>query len=156
MNFVERIEKWGDAHHPKWIDAIRIILGLILFIKGLQFINNMDTLSAIMARSRFLGNASLGLLAHYVVFAHLVGGLMIAFGLLTRFASIVQLPILLGAVIFINSSEGVFAPHSDLWLSLLILVLLLFFTVEGSGPVSVDEWMRKHPDERPHKHKWGE
>ena len=39
MNLVQRIEKWGDAHHPKWIDFIRITLGLVLVMKGFQYIN---------------------------------------------------------------------------------------------------------------------
>lgn len=155
MNFVQRMEKWGDAHHPKWIDFIRIVLGIILTLKGVQFINNMQPLVDLIAESGFLGSLSAGLLAHYVVFAHLLGGLMVAFGLLTRFACLVQIPVLLGAIIFINISGGIFQPHSELWLSVLILILLVFFVVEGSGKLSVDEWMRRNPDERPHRHKWG-
>lgn len=155
MNFVQRMEKWGDTHHPKWIDFIRIVLGVILTLKGVQFINNLQPLVDLIDKSGFLGSLSAGLLAHYVVFAHLLGGLMVAFGLLTRFACLVQIPVLLGAIIFVNISGGIFQPHSDLWLSVLILILLVFFVVEGSGKLSVDEWMRKNPDERPHKHKWG-
>lgn len=155
MNFVQRMEKWGDAHHPKWIDFIRIVLGIILTLKGVQFINNMQPLVDLIADSGFLGSLSAGLLAHYVVFAHLLGGIMVACGLLTRFACLVQIPVLLGAIIFINISGGIFQPHSELWLSVLILILLVFFVVEGSGKLSVDEWMRKNPDEKPHKHKWG-
>jgi uncharacterized membrane protein YphA (DoxX/SURF4 family) len=155
MNFVQRMEKWGDAHHPKWIDFIRIVLGIILTLKGVQFINNMQPLVGLIAESGFLGSLSAGLLAHYVVFAHLLGGLMVAFGLLTRFACLVQIPVLLGAIIFINISGDIFQPHSELWLSVLILILLVFFVVEGSGKLSVDEWMRRNPDERPHRHKWG-
>ena len=155
MNFIQRMEQWGDAHHPKWIDFIRIALGIILTMKGVQFINNMEPLTNMMANSKFLGSLSLGILAHYVVFAHLLGGLLIAFGLLTRFACLAQVPILLGAIIFINSSGGIMQAHSELWLSVLILILLAFFIVEGSGKLSIDEWMRKNSDEKPHKHKWG-
>jgi hypothetical protein len=34
---------------------------------------------------------------------------------------------LLGAVIFINSSNGVFQAYAELWLSVLCLFLLIFF-----------------------------
>ena len=155
MNFVQRMEKWGDAHHPKWIDFIRIVLGIILTLKGVQFINNMQPLVDLISDSGFLGSLSAGLLAHYVVFAHLLGGLMVDFVLLTRIACLVQIPVLLGAIIFVNISGGIFQPHSELWLSVLILILLIFFVVEGSGKLSVDEWMRKNPDEKPHPHKRG-
>jgi len=148
MNIIQRLEHWGDTHHPKWLDVIRIFLGMFLFLKGLDFINNMDVLGDMMTKSQFLGSIGAGLLAHFVVFAHLVGGLLIAFGLLTRFACIIQIPILLGAVIFINSSNGVFKPYAELWLSVLCLFLLIFFLIEGSGPISIDEYMRRHPEKK--------
>ena len=148
MNFFQRLEKWGDAHHPKWLDAIRIVLGIFLFLKGIEFINNMDNLSNVIDSSGFLGSISTGILAHYVVFAHIVGGILIAFGLLTRVACIIQIPILLGAIIFINSSGGLLKPHAELWMSLLVLLLLFFFLVEGSGPISIDEYMRTHPEKK--------
>jgi len=143
MNLLHSVEKWGDAHHPKWLDIIRVVLGGFLVIKGIDFINHMDRLTDLMGRSRFLGSLSLGLLAHYIVFAHLVGGALIAAGLLTRLACLVQIPILIGAVFFINSSAGILAPYDVLWLSVIVLLLLVFFLISGSGPLSVDEQMKK-------------
>lgn len=155
MNFVQRIEKWGDAHHPKWIDIIRIALGGILVIKGFQYINNMTEVSNMVNKTAFINLFSIGFISHYVIFAHLIGGALIMVGLLTRSASVVQIPVLLGAVIFVNSAGGLFQAQSELWFSVLILILLVFFAIEGSGPISIDEWMKSHNDERPHKHKWG-
>jgi uncharacterized membrane protein YphA (DoxX/SURF4 family) len=153
MNLFQKLEKWGDEHHPKWIDFIRIVLGLILVMKGVQYINNMTALTQLMETTPLTSTASVAIISHYVIFAHLIGGLLIATGLLTRFACIVQLPILIGAIIFINAPGGLFA-QSELWFSIIILILLCFFTLEGSGTISIDEWMRKHPDEKPHAHKW--
>ena len=59
-------------------------------------------------------------LAHYVTMGHLVCGFMLAVGLLTRLAAFIQLPILLGAVIFIHMDLGLQAPQ----LQFDILVLL--------------------------------
>ena len=143
MNLLHSVEKWGDAHHPKWLDIIRVVLGIFLVFKGIDFINHMDRLTDLMGRSRFLGSLSLGLLAHYIVFAHLVGGALIGAGLLTRLACLVQIPILIGAVFFINSSAGILAPYDVLWLSVIVLLLLVFFLITGSGPLSVDEQMKK-------------
>jgi uncharacterized membrane protein YphA (DoxX/SURF4 family) len=143
MNLLHSVEKWGDTHHPKWLDIIRVVLGIFLVFKGIDFINHMDRLTGLMGRSRFLGSLSLGLLAHYIVFAHLVGGALIAAGLLTRLACLVQIPILIGAVFFINSSAGILAPYDVLWLSVIVLLLLVFFLIAGSGPLSVDRQMKK-------------
>ena len=146
MSIIQNIERWGAAHHPKWLDLIRAMLGFFLFLKGVAFINNMEVLTNLMAKSDFLGSLSLGLLAHYVVLAHLVGGAMIAAGLLTRLACLVQIPILLGAVFFVNSSAGILAPYAAFWVASLVLLLLIYFLISGSGPLSADEWMRKQPD----------
>jgi hypothetical protein len=37
MNYLENVEKWGNTHHPKWIDILRIILVLFLCWKGIDF-----------------------------------------------------------------------------------------------------------------------
>lgn len=145
MSLIQNIERWGEAHHPKWLDLVRAALGFFLFMKGVDFINNMEVLTGMMAKSDFLGSLSLGLLAHYIVLSHLVGGAMIAAGLLTRLACLVQIPILIGAILFVNSNAGILAPYSALWISVIVLALLIFFVIVGSGPLSVDEWMRKQP-----------
>ncbi|MGX5819001.1 DoxX family protein [Chitinophaga lutea] len=145
MNLVQRIERWGDTHHPAWIDGLRIALGLLIFWKGMQFIGNIDLLKAQIATQPFLTALSFWL-AHIIVFAHLVGGLFIALGLLTRVGAIANIPILIGAVIFVHSPTNLFAVHSEQLLSVVVLLLLCFFLVEGSGPISVDEYMRRHPE----------
>lgn len=148
MNLLQSMERWGDTHHPKWLDIIRVVLGVFLALKGIDFINHMERLIELMSQSKFLGSLSLGLLAHYIVFAHLVGGALVAAGLLTRLACLVQIPILIGAVFFINSSAGILAPYDALWLSVIVLLLLVFFLITGSGPFSVDEFMRKQPGKK--------
>jgi uncharacterized membrane protein YphA (DoxX/SURF4 family) len=146
MNVVSKIEHWADAHHPKWIDFIRVILGLFIFYKGILFISNTDALLEIM-KSADLQFVNLGL-AHFVAFAHLVGGILIAMGLVTRLAIGFQIPILLGAVLFVNSQEGFLSVTNNLefGISLAVLILLVVFFIYGSGKFSVDHWMKRHPN----------
>lgn len=149
MNLLQRIDRWGETHHPKWIDGLRILLGLILMWKGVQFVQNIDLLKVRIEEQPFLTVISIWL-AHIVVFAHTLGGLLIALGLLTRVGVIANIPILIGAVFFVNSPTNLFSVYSsELGLSILVLFLLLFFLVEGSGKISVDEYMRRHPEKSP-------
>jgi putative oxidoreductase len=145
MNLLQRIEIWGDTHHPKWLDAVRIALGVFLFWMGILFVQNRDALTALINENPFLTAVSFWL-GHYIVFAHLAGGLLIALGLLTRVAVIANIPVLLGAVLFVHSPTGLFDIYTELGLSILVLFLLIFFLVEGSGPISVDAYMRRHPN----------
>ena len=103
MDSITKIESWADRHHPKWIDFLRIVLGLFILYKGLLFISDTGALMDLM-KNKDLQFFNLGL-AHYVAFAHLVGGLLIALGLVTRFAVIFQIPILLVAVFFVNTQD---------------------------------------------------
>jgi uncharacterized membrane protein YphA (DoxX/SURF4 family) len=137
MNLLQRIEHWGDTHHSKWLDILRIALGIFLCYKGIDFLNNMSEMMSLMTENVPFGSFMLLVLGHYIVFAHIVGGFLMAIGVLTRFASLIQIPILLGAIIFINTSSDVMKPYSELFISILVLLLLIFFLIVGNGPWSV-------------------
>ena len=137
MNFLQRIEHWGDTHHPRWIDIVRISLGIFLCYKGIDFLLNMGELISLMTMTRASFDSFAYILAgHYVVFAHIVGGILLALGLFTRFACLIQLPILIGAVLFVNTNKEMLRPYSELLLSVLVLLLLVYFLIVGNGPWS--------------------
>jgi putative oxidoreductase len=118
----------------------------LILIKGIAFTSDTEALRDWMIRNSTF--AFSGLMAmvvvHTVALAHLVGGALIAMGLVTRLAVVVQIPILLGAVFFVNLTQGFSPLNSELWLSILVLMLLIFFWIAGSGPYSVDHWMKTH------------
>jgi uncharacterized membrane protein YphA (DoxX/SURF4 family) len=148
MNLLQRLEHWGDAHHPKWLDIIRIALGAFLCFKGIEFMNNSNMLNNLMSRNMSFGSFTLMLIGHYIVFAHLIGGFLLAIGMLTRIAALVQIPILLGAIIFINTSTSTFTPFSELALSVLVLILLVYFIIAGNGPWSFDWFVERDNKDR--------
>ena len=146
MNFLQRLEYWGDHHHPKYLDILRIALGVFLCFKGIEFARNSTLLNEMVGRQVPFESLLQLLIGHYVIFAHTMGGFLLAIGLLTRLACAVQIPILIGAIIFVNSD---LTNHfTALLLSILILGLLFYFLVIGSGPWSVDHAMEKNADER--------
>ncbi len=141
MNVVHKIEAWGDSHHPKFLDFIRVALGVFLLIKGLAFMQNTAYLENLIENQTVL-HISPGLLmtiVYYVTFVHLVGGTLIAMGILTRLSCILQIPIVLAAVFL----TGIFqeAINALVWPSIAALVLLILFTVLGSGPLSLDRYL---------------
>lgn len=142
MNMIERIEQWGETHHPAWLNPVRIGLGVLLFVKGISFISDTTKLS------KLIGELDISLwtvtAVHYVAFAHIFGGFLIALGCLTRLASIFQIPILVIAVFFVNMRVGFSYLNSELWLSLTALILVILFSIIGSGKFSMDEWMKNH------------
>jgi putative oxidoreductase len=136
MNWVQQVDRWQHEHHPAVYDYGRILLGLFLFYKGITFIADTSGLAQTMQNSQFQFVA-LGL-AHYVAFAHLVGGPLIAMGLITRVAIGFQIPILVGAVFFFNQDQGFFSVNPAFGVSLVTLIALIIYFVGGSGYYSVD------------------
>jgi uncharacterized membrane protein YphA (DoxX/SURF4 family) len=142
MNTLQRIALWGDRHHPWWIDIVRIFLGFFLVYKGVHFLENTSEMISLMSNSISFSNFALVLIGHFIVFAHILGGLLLAAGVLTRFAALIQIPILLGAIILINASGQMMQPYSELLLAIVVLLLLIYFLVAGNGPLSLN-WEEK-------------
>jgi len=142
MNLIHKIEKWGDTHHPRFLDIIRILLGVFLLLKGLGFMDNTANLQSLIESRTDIMIAPwlLMLLVYYVTFVHMVGGTLIALGILTRFSAIMQIPVVFGAVFFINYFQSPF--NTDLASSVAALILLVLFAVIGSGRWSIECYLK--------------
>ena len=143
MNLVHKIESWGDNHHPMILDITRISLGVFLLLKGLAFMENSAYLKDMIENQNVVAISSglLMALVYYVTFAHLVGGTLVAMGTLTRFACIIQIPIVLAAVFLTDFFQS--PINTMAWPSIVALGLLVLFTIIGSGPLSLDRFLSK-------------
>ena len=132
MKAVVQLNKWANAHTSIAIDVVRIVTGLFLIFKGLQFSFQTNYLSDIISSSS-LGTGLI--LEHYIAMAHIAGGFLVAMGLITRWALLVQLPIFVGAVLvnFIGTMQV-----TELLQASAVLISALFFILYGSGKHSAD------------------
>jgi len=141
MNMVHRIENWGDAHHPKFLDIVRVALGAFLLFKGIAFMENTEYLKGLIADQNVINisNGILMALVYYVTFAHMVGGILIGLGVLTRFGCIIQIPIVICAIFLSGIFED--AINYMVWPSVAALAALIVFLLLGSGPWSLDRFL---------------
>ena len=146
MGLIHNINTWSNKHNPKWLVALRVVLGLSLFIKGFSFIQNSVILSTVIAQTSIIQKAPW--LVFFIPWVHILGGSLIIVGLFTRFSSLVQIPILFVAVFFVNASYGFLSGESNLGFSIIVLVLLLIFFVEGGGPLSLDHYFFVNTNEQ--------
>jgi uncharacterized membrane protein YphA (DoxX/SURF4 family) len=144
MGTLQQIHHWSLNHHPRWLVLLRIALGLSLFIKGFSFMANATILERFIEYNPIFSKA--WWLPIAITWAHLLGGVLIIVGLLTRYAVLLQIPILLGAVIFL-SKNSVLGSGAELVFTILILLLLILFLIEGGGPISFDAYFRRIPKE---------
>lgn len=148
MTTLQQIRIWSAAHHPRWLVIIRIGLGLILMAKGVNFMHDSSMLGRV-----FYGGAEQAQNMHWlpiiITWANLLGGFLILVGMWTRLMCLLQLPILVGAIIFITQ-RGIIAPDREMPLAILALVLAIFFLVEGSGPLSLDAYFYRNRERGSH------
>lgn len=139
MNRLQQGIAWLRDNPDAIIDLIRVYLGFGLFVRGVLFISHADGIAALVDLSEFsLASAAL---AHYVTFAHLLGGALLAVGLLTRFAALIQIPVLVGAVALVHVQEGLLTAGQSLEFSALVLFLLTVIFAYGAGRWSADAYV---------------
>lgn len=137
MGTLKHLNKWANSHTYYPLDLIRIGLGGFIFYKGLYFMSNSLVLAELIEPLKnYVGEV---ILLHYVVPAHLIGGILIIFGLLTRWALIAQVPVLIGAVII--NILGIMNLLNFVTASI-ILLLSVFFIIYGSGKHSADYYFK--------------
>lgn len=140
LNWIEK------KHHPGWLIVLRIVLGLFLFFRGIQFIKNRATLEIIFSNTSEL--EKFNWLQVAIPWIHLLGGLFILMGILTRISTLFQIPILVGAIIYVNTGKHPFTGVSELFFSIAVLVLSLVFLIEGDGYFSWKRILNKEKDDK--------
>ncbi|WMJ73780.1 DoxX family protein [Cytophagaceae bacterium ABcell3] len=128
MGFTRRGDKFAQEHPFAIFAVLRVLLGVILLVKGVFFLSNTDAITSLISSGEIRWGAVF--LAHYIALVHIAGGLLIAAGALTRVAILFQLPILIGAL-FVG--EGPLGMVSEWYLALIVLIGALFFLYYGSG-----------------------
>lgn len=151
MTTIPIIQKSSSRTVATINSVLRISLGLIIFIKGVYFLKD-DT-----SFYNYIAQADMGfsqfMLLHIVVMAHLAGGLMIVFGVLTRYAILTQVPILMGALFFVSRYIGL---NDEFILALFTFLLSIYILLVGSGKFSFDRYIDEHADgETHHTYKGG-
>ena len=131
MGIATRFSRWRHTYPALLLLLARILIGMVLIVKGIFFISHAQHLRELILQSRFA--AGVGFVTAYVTFVHLFGAVFIIIGLFTRIAALLQLPVLLGAVFFILPAQNTTDYSFDLVLSILVLTLLVVILIKGAG-----------------------
>ena len=131
LSRIERITAWQWVHNSLGYDLVRIFLGAVLFIRGAYIALNPEALVELA------GDRPLDWTIYYVMIAHLAGGLLLMIGFLSRFGAVIQIPILVSAVFFVNLQTGLASGNQSLELSALVLIILAVIVIFGPGRYSL-------------------
>lgn len=139
---MSRILNWLEDHRDWVVELLRMYLGVVLFLKGLQFLSTIPDLMKLIGLPETVWTT--GVLGHYIMLAHLVGGIFVFIGLLTRYACLAQIPILTGAVFLMATGRLAADPSSgSLEYVTAVFLLLVMFLFYGGGRLSADFYLDK-------------
>jgi uncharacterized membrane protein YphA (DoxX/SURF4 family) len=139
---MNELDSWAQNHFDYFLDAVRIYLGVGLLFKGIQFLTHSELLAP-------LNGTSLAALAPIVPYIHIIGGALLAIGLLPRIAAIVNIPILFAAVFMVHTPEiHTLRGREGFEFSALVLFLLCLIAVRGAGPLAISAMWRRPRAER--------
>ena len=131
MKSLTSIRIWGE-NHPKWVGYLRITLGFVLIWRGVSFLLNLNLLDLYLKETG-IDDLSLGLsisinfLAQLIVILNVFGGICIVLNIYARMFTLYNLPILVGAVFFVNMRQDAFSAHSQFWIPLVVLICIISF-----------------------------
>jgi len=134
MKKFDEMLEWLSANQNIAYSLIRICLGTALFSRGYILVSNPD------AMIELAGDETLFIWASYISVGHLIGGLLIAFGLFTRIGALFQIPILAGAV-FVVGDKSLIMGGQTFELAAMVLFLLIVCFVFGGGAYSLGKRM---------------
>jgi uncharacterized membrane protein YphA (DoxX/SURF4 family) len=127
------------------ITIVRVLLGLIILFKSVSFIyDNALAVEGITKTGIGIFTKNSEILAMILSYLGLLCGFFITIGLFTRIAAIIQIPVLIVAVFFVNI-HSIGDNLAEFMLSMVTLVLLVYFARKGSGPLSADEYLKHEP-----------
>ncbi len=135
MKKLSEIMEWLENNRELPYSFIRIFLGTALFVRGWIFFSDPAAITELARVDTMYWWYS------YLTIVHLIGGLLLAIGLWTRYAALFQLPILVGAVFVVHIKQGLMTMGQSLELAALVLFLLLIYLIFGSGKLAIDKYI---------------
>lgn len=137
-------QEFVEKHRDWFLDFVRIFIGLVLILKGITFLNDMSTLMQ-ATNTEFQTQAGMGwgyaTLAHFIIFAHILGGAFLTLGFLTRIVIPFQFPTLFIAAMSGPISKIYFKATSP-FESAMLIVLLIMLLLWGDGRISIDYYLQ--------------
>jgi uncharacterized membrane protein YphA (DoxX/SURF4 family) len=144
MNIVHiaEVQKRGNRRPADAVElGIRIIAGLFLILDGMHILTHITQLEDLLKSVMSVPKAAF--LVYYIGVIHLLGGVFVILGLLTRLIILLQVPAILAEMYYINA-PGSFLGSWEIVASSIILILLVIIFSTGSGKFSMDYYRKRN------------
>lgn len=135
MNIFTSFSSSLDAKTDTAYSLIRIFIGIVLAIRGWLILANPESILDLGV------NRELFVWVSFIGISHIIGGLLLSIGFLTRLGALIQIPILISATFFVHAHTKLMMGGQSIELAALVLFLLCVFFTFGAGTLSITEFM---------------
>ena len=144
MSLLNKFQEWTASHNPKWLALIRVAVGATLLLFGVDFLNNHNKFGDLLTANGFTQYNEI--MWNSIPWIHIGGGFLMIIGLFTRFAAFIQVPLLVSSLLFISARKDLFPSVTNLPLTIVLLLLLTVFIIEGSGTLSLAHYFKEEQE----------
>ena len=127
---------------PSAYSFLRIITGMIILVRGFNFIFVTTTLQSMIKADVAVFAAQSATFSVVIAVLDIACGLFITVGFVTRASAIIQVPILFVAAFLVNIRH-MGQDSFEFILSLVTFFLVILIAYKGSGSFSADEYFKK-------------
>ncbi|HMY37595.1 MAG TPA: DoxX family protein [bacterium] len=127
---IQNIESRMDLAYA----LVRIYLGVALAVRGILFLKDPSMITTMAGVQQFY------MWYAYIIGSHILGGVFLALGIMTRTGALLQIPVVAGAIIFFHLGEGLMTAGQSLELAALVFFLLVVCLIFGSGNWSLEKF----------------
>jgi uncharacterized membrane protein YphA (DoxX/SURF4 family) len=129
-------------NNPSAYSFLRILTGMIILVRGFNFIFVTTTLQLMIRADVAVFAAQSATLSVIIAVLDIACGLFITVGFVTRTSAIIQIPILFVAAFIINMRH-IGQDSFEFILSAVTFFLVILIAYRGSGPFSADEYFKR-------------
>ena len=115
---------------------LRLILGIVYIMHAYLALGVVGP-SGTMAYQAKAGVPFPELATWYLILAHGLGGIFLVLGVYTRWAALANVPVMLGAIVFVHLKSGFWAHQNGYEYPLVLLVATLAAAMIGGGALSL-------------------
>ena len=121
---------------PYGVMLLRLILGIVYVMHAYLTLVKLGPTATIAYQAK-AGIAFPEIATWYLILAHGLGGILLVLGIFTRWAALANVPVMLGAIIFVHGKNGFWASDGGYEYVLVLLVASVALALTGGGALSL-------------------
>jgi putative oxidoreductase len=115
---------------------LRLILGFVYIMHAYLALVKLGPAAMIAYQAR-AGILFPEIATWYLILAHGLGGIFLVLGIFTRWAALANVPVMLGAIIFVHGNKGFWVTDGGYEYVLVLLVATVAAAMIGGGALSL-------------------